>query len=58
MNLQSLVVLNLAENQLQELVQKKQNVWRIDGENLGCPPSLDSSHHQDYETFLGSGIPN
>ena len=25
---------------------------------LGCPPSQDASHHQDYETFLGSGIPN
>ena len=24
---------------------------------LGCPPSQDSSHHQDDITFLGSGIP-
>ena len=24
---------------------------------LGLPPSQDSSHHQDYEPFLGSGIP-
>ena len=23
-----------------------------DDDNLGCPPSQDSSHHQDYETFL------
>ncbi len=25
---------------------------------LGLPPTQDSSHHQDYEPFLGSGIPN
>ena len=24
---------------------------------LGCPPSQDASHHQDYEPFLGSGDP-
>ena len=24
---------------------------------MGCPPAQDSSHHQDYEPFLGSGIP-
>ena len=24
---------------------------------LGCPPSQDASDHQDYEPFLGSGIP-
>ena len=25
---------------------------------LGVAPSQDSSDHQDYEPFLGSGIPN
>ena len=25
---------------------------------LGLPPTQDASHHQDYEPFLGSGIPN
>ena len=31
--------------------------WRNDHCNLGYPPSQDSSQHQDYEPFLGSGIP-
>ena len=25
---------------------------------IGCPPAQDSSHHQDFFIFLGSGIPN
>ena len=25
---------------------------------LGCPPSQDASHHEDFFSFLGSGIPN
>ena len=35
--------------------------WLVDlhhkHQTLGCPPSQDSSHHQDSEPFLGSGIP-
>ena len=26
--------------------------------SLEPSPTQDSSHHQDYEPFLGSGIPN
>ena len=25
---------------------------------LGLPPTQDASHHQDYEPFLGLGIPS
>ena len=29
----------------------------INTDMLGCPPSQVASDHQDYEPFLGSGIP-